>query len=196
MTLKRPTMKPVRAGAQPDLTARVGVVLYDTSIDVDAILAAAVLEITVRGIAVAGLLQSFGARLDNGKRSMWIEDIRTGTAIRLDSPRGRGAVACMLDPDALARAACLLKRAIESRADLVLVNRFGNAEADGRGMRAEFADAICAGAAVLVAVRYSLLNDLEGFLGGPAYLLLPSPLAIADWAEALVARRPAAFLRT
>ena len=51
------------------------------------------------------------------------------------------------------------------------------------------------GAAVLVAVRYCLLNDLEGFLGGPAYLLLPQPMAIANWAEAIVAQDHAQKLR-
>jgi hypothetical protein len=175
--------------APADLTARLGVLLYDTSIEVDAILAAAVARIRQRGIAVSGILQHFGERLANGKRSMWVVDIVTGRSIRLDQPRGPGAIACMLDPDALAQAACMLRQATAVGADLVVASRFGNAEADGRGMRAELADAICSGAAVLAAARFSLLNDLEGFLGGPAHLLLPSPVAIATWAESLVARR-------
>lgn len=179
----------MRSTAAPDPAARVGVLVYDTSIEVDTILAAAVVRIRERNIAVGGLLQHFGERLANGKRSMWIEDILTGASIRLDRPRGPGATACILDPDALAQAACILRRATASGAALLVVNRFGNAEADGRGMRAELADAICSGAAVLVAVRYSLLNDLEGFLGGPAHLLLPSPAAITAWAENLVASR-------
>jgi hypothetical protein len=181
--------------AAVDISTRVGVLLYGNSIDVDAILAASVTAARARGIAVAGLLQRFGPRLDNGKRGMWVDDIQTAQSIRLDAPRGPGAHACILDPDALSRAACLLQRATESDADLIVVNRFGNAEADGRGLRAEFAGAICAGAAVLVAVHYSLLNDIEGFLGGPAYLLLPSPIAIANWAEAIVAQKQPQKLR-
>ena len=195
MIMKRSTTKFTQIDAATDLSTRVGVLLYDNSIDVDAILAAAVADARARGIAVAGLLQRFGPRLDSGKRSMWVDDIQTAQTIRLDAPRGPGAQACILDPDALSRAACLLQRATESDAELIVVNRFGNAEADGRGMRAEFAGAICAGAAVLVAVRYSLLNDLEGFLGGPAYLLLPQPMAIANWAEAIVAQDHARKLR-
>jgi hypothetical protein len=49
--------------------------------------------------------------------------------------------------------------------------------------RAEIADAICSGAVVLIAVRFSLLSDLEGFLGGSEKVLLPSAAAIADWVE-------------
>jgi hypothetical protein len=178
------TMTPV----PEDMATRVGVLLYDTSIEVDEILAASVKAIRAQGVAVAGLLQRFGDRLPNGKRSMWLEDIATGATIRLDAPRGPGAVACMLDPDALAQAACLLQRATISGADLIVVSRFGNAEADGSGMRQEIASAICSGAAVLIPVRFSLREDLEGFLGSPAHLLLPSPLAIADWAADLTCR--------
>lgn len=168
------------------LTAQVGVLLYDGSIEVDTILAEAVAKIQARDIAVEGLLQFFGERLANGKRSMWVEDIGSGALIRLDRPRGPGAVACLLDPDALAQAACMLQRAVNSGPDLLVVSRFGNAEADGRGMRAEFADAICSGTPVLVAVKFSLLNDLEGFLGAPAHLLLPSADAIMTWAEDII----------
>ena len=172
-----------------DLTVRVGVVLYDSLIEVDPIFTAAVAEIQQRGIMIGGLLQYFGARMSNGKRSMWVEDIATRETIRLDQPRGPGATACILDPDALARAACMLRRSVSAGAEVLVVNRFGNAEADGRGMRAEFAEAICSGATVLVAAKFSLLNDLEGFLGGPAHVLLPSPTAIADWVEELATTR-------
>jgi hypothetical protein len=185
-SMKGPAMttKPRSTTTHP--AARVGVLLYDTSIEVDTILAEAVGKLRARDIAVGGLLQCFGARLPNGKRSMWVEDIGSGAFIRLDRPRGPGAVACLLDPDALAQAACMLQRAIESKPELIVVSRFGNAEADGRGMRAEFADAICSGAAVLVAARFSLLNDLEGFLGAPAHLLLPSAAAITAWVDGII----------
>jgi hypothetical protein len=38
----------------------------------------------------------------------------------------------------------------------------------------------------VIPVRFSVLNDLERFLGGPAQLLLPSPAAIADWVSGAV----------
>jgi hypothetical protein len=164
-------------------------------VEVDEILAAAVAAIHARGIEIGGLLQHFGGRLPNGKRSMWLEDIGTGTTIRLDQPRGPGADGCLLDPNALAEGAHLLRRATAAGPDVLVVSRFGNAEADGRGMREELAEAICSGAAVLVAVRYALLNDFEGFLGGPAHLLLPSPEAIADWAQDAALRRVAPSVR-
>ena len=78
---------------------------------------------------------------------MWVDDIANGAPIRLDRSPGPGAVACLLDPDALAEAACLLQPAVDTRPQLIVVSRFGNTE------RAELANTICSGAAVLVAVK-------------------------------------------
>jgi hypothetical protein len=176
----------------PALSSKVGVLPYDTTTDVDAILTASVDLIRARGIAAGGLLQRSGERLSNGRSVMWVDDIVTGQTIRLDLPRGAGARACLLDPDALARVACLLQNTIESGAELIVVNRFGHAESEGHGLRAEIAAAIFSGAAVLIAVRDSRLNDLRGFLCGPVSLLPPVPGAIADWAELAAAiRQPA-----
>jgi molybdate transport system ATP-binding protein len=175
------------APAITDVTARVGVLLYDTTTEVDAIMSAAVAHMQARGLRLAGLLQRFGERLHSGKRSMWLQDIESGVEIRLDIPRGPGATSCTLNPDALAQGAWMLHRAVSSGADLLIVNRFGPAEADGGGMRAEIAEAICSGAAVLIPAKFSLLDDLEGFLGERVNLLLPAPLAVADWAEQMAA---------
>jgi Protein of unknown function (DUF2478) len=162
---------------------KVGAVLYDDAVEVDAILIAGVAAIRARGVAVGGLVQRFGERLPNGKQSMWLDDIATGHGIRLDQPRGPGAKACTLDLDALAQASCMLRCAIEAAPALIIVNRFGRAEAEGGGMRAEIAEAICCGAAVLIAVRFSRLEHLKDFLGEPPSLVMPSPRAIVDWVD-------------
>ena len=174
----------IRLGGTADTAAsRVGVVLFENAIDIDAILRAASDALRERGVVVGGVLQRFGERLSNGKRSMWLDDIAGGQTVRLDRPRGPGAISCVLDPDALVQCACLLRDAIASGAELLVVNRFGTAEAEGQGMRAEFAEAICSGAAVLVAVRPNLLAELERFLGAPAQILPASAPHLAAWAE-------------
>ncbi len=168
-----------------DAARRVGVVSYDDSAGLDAILSAAVDRARAQGLSVAGLVQRFGERTPGGKQTMWVEDLLTGQIIRLDQPRGPGAIACTFDTDALARAAFLLRTAADSGADVIVVSRFGSAEAEGRGLRQEIADAVCSGAAVLIPVRVSLLPALEIFLGGPATLLSASASAIADWAATM-----------
>jgi hypothetical protein len=166
-----------------DLQARVGVLLYDTSLEIEAILTAAIERLRARGVTVGGLLQRFGEQLSNGKYRMWVDDVTTGESLRLDKPRGAGASACIVDPDAIAQAGCMLRRTTEARPDLIIVNRFGHAEADGGGMRPEIAEAICSGSAVLLAARFTYLDALKEFLGGPPTVLLHSATAVADWAE-------------
>jgi hypothetical protein len=177
---------------EPDVANKIGVLLYETSVHIDSVLTEAVEQLRARGVTVGGLLQRFGEQLPSGKCRMWVDDIMTGQSIRLDMPRGPGASACILDPDGLARAACLLRQTVETRPGLIIVNRFGHAEAEGGGMRPEIADAVCSGAAVLFAARFEYREALEGFLGGPPTVLLPSAAAIADWAEhAVGAGQPA-----
>nr|WP_294516817.1 DUF2478 domain-containing protein [uncultured Rhodopila sp.] len=173
----------MRQSDTDDIAARVGILPYGSSGGPDAVVSEAVARLRARGIAVAGLLQRSGGAAPGGKQTMWVEDIRTGQRIRLDQPRGPGAIACTFDTGALAQAAYLLQLAAESGAELVVVNRFGSVEAEGRGLRSEIAAAICAGLAVLIPVRASLLPELEAFLGGSATCLPASVRAIEDWAE-------------
>lgn len=177
--------------ATPAKTDIVGVV-YDNQRDVDAVLSAATDLLRAKGICVAGLLQRFGAPTLAGKRSMYVEDISSGERVRLDFPRGTGASGCLLDPDALARAACLVKRAIRSRPDVLIVNRFGRQEAEGHGLRSELAEAVCAGLPTVVAVGESWLADWEKFIGEPGHILPAKPNEIAIWScrRAKSAARP------
>lgn len=161
----------------------VAAVVYDGSIDMEAVLSAAVDLLRSSGVRVAGLLQRFGETLPGGKRAMYVEDLSNGERIRIDIPRGREASGCTLDPDGLNRATCVLKNAIPQRPDILMVNRFGKQEAEGHGMRAEMAEAVASGLPTLVAVSKSLLADWEKFLGGPGHLLRPEPEDIVNWSR-------------
>ncbi len=160
--------------------AVVGVV-YDGSLDVDAVLFASVDLLRSNGVRVAGLLQRFGEPLPGGKRSMYVEDLSSGERIRLDLPRGPEASGCTLDPDGLNRAACALRSAITQRPDVLMVNRFGKQEAEGHGMRAELAETVSSGLPTVVAIHQSLVVEWEKFLGEPGHLLQPEPTDIVNW---------------
>lgn len=156
-------------------------ILYGERFDVDAVLMSVTDLLRSKGIRVSGLLQHFGAPTPAGKRSMYVEDIASGKRVRLDLPRGSGASGCSLDPDSLAKAACLLRDAIRSRPDVLIVNRFGQQEAEGRGLRPELAEAVCAGLPTLVAVSQSLLSEWERFVGETGRILPAKPSAIVSW---------------
>ena len=172
--------------------AHLAAVVFGRSVDVDAVLASVVAELRVRRVAVGGLLQHFGERLPSGKRSMWLEDIGSAQRTRLDQPRGPGATGCTLDADALAGAAARLRAAIQSGPAILVVNRYGASEANGGGLRAEIAEAVCSGVPVLIAVRDDMVAAWECFLGAPARCLTPESTAIVAWADAVMDVRAAA----
>ena len=168
-------------------TPLVGAIVFDRAAEADQVLAEVVAGLRLRGVQVAGLLQHFGLRQPCGKRSMWLEKIASGRVRRFDQQRGPGGTGCLLDGDALARAACDLRDSIRAGADLLVINRFGASEADGGGMRAEIAEAIRLGIPVLTAVRRDLLEDWLGFAGAPTPCLSADPVEVLAWTVAAVA---------
>ena len=160
---------------------RCAAVVYGPGDDVDAALSAAVETLQRAGRRVGGLLQRFGARVGPDKREMLLQVLPGGAMIRLNDPRGSGVQGCILDTDALARAAMAFRQAALDRPDLLLAGRFGKEEAAGGGMRAEIAETLLAGVPLLVPVRADLLADWQAFLGAPAEVLPPDTAAILAW---------------
>jgi molybdate transport system ATP-binding protein len=169
-------------------------VVYGAGDDVDAALSAAMAELVLADVAIGGLLQRFGKQVAPGKREMLLDILPDGETIRLNDPRGPGVQGCILDSDALMRAATAFRDAAEARPDLLLASRFGKEEVAGHGLRAELAEVLIAGIPLLIPVRINLLPDWIAFLGAPGEVLAPTPEAILGWAAAKrvgVAARPA-----
>jgi hypothetical protein len=163
---------------------RVGAVVYEPPVEGGALLNLALQRLVDRGVSVGGLRQRSGAKEPGRRASMWVDHLETGRSVRIDRPRGPGARACVLDPEALAEAAGWLRETIDRRPAVIAVNRFGHSESEGDGMRGELADAILSGAVVVLAVRRGLLEDLVGFLGEAPVILPTDPLAVIAWVEA------------
>jgi hypothetical protein len=161
-------------------------VVYTREDRVDMALAAAVQAMSRAGIVIGGLLQRVGKHIAPGKREMLVQILPDGETICLSDPRGPGAQGCILDTDALARAAVAFRRATLTRPHLLLANRFGELEASGAGLRAELAEAIMADIPLLVPVRADMLPDWREFLGEQTPELPPTSDAILDWAWHLV----------
>ena len=162
---------------------------FTDKVDIDVILTEVVITLRHESVHVGGLLQRAGEPGPEGKRSLWLQDIASGAWRRIDPPSGPGAASGVADAAALAAAACDLRRVAESTADVAVIHRFGPAEAEGRGLRAEIAEVMAAAIPVLIAVRADLLGAWATFLGTPAMLLPPGPQPILSWIRPLVRTR-------
>jgi len=80
-------------------------------------------------------------------------------------PEARG---CRLDADALETAAGHVAARLTAGADLLIVNKFGKHEAEGRGFREMMATAVDLNVPVLVGLNGLNRDAFEAFSGGAA----------------------------
>jgi hypothetical protein len=161
---------------------RICVVAYDGTQPPDAALAQAARRLGAIGVKVGGLLQS-GAAGDAARCAMlFLEDLGTGRSIRLFEARGVGARGCRLDACGLAEAAVWLREAVESKPDVLFINRFGRQESNGRGLLDEIGAAVTAGVPVVIAVSAACLPAWRAFAGAEDALVPADADRIVTWA--------------
>jgi hypothetical protein len=165
-------------------------VVFDHDIDVDKVLRETIAVLRHRGFRVGGAVQVIGNRWTACRRVMAVEDLLTGETLKISQDLGPEAQSCVLDPAALTEASAMLRLAMSNHVDMVVGNRFGEQEINGRGLRAEFADAAMGGFVVLTAVQSRHVNGWIAFGGGYAVALEPSAQTVTDWAFNAVTSRP------
>ncbi|MBX3536949.1 MAG: DUF2478 domain-containing protein [Chelatococcus sp.] len=145
----------------------VAAIVYEKRGDADDILAALATRLREAGVSLAGLVQH--NRPGDGAQvpaRMVAEDLASGRLIGISQPLGAASAGCRLDSQALAEAAALAARSLPSAA-LVILSKFGKAEVDGGGLRAEFIATLTHGTPLVTSVPASRLADWEAFLGSP-----------------------------
>lgn len=112
---------------------------------------------------------------------MVLEDLATGRQVEISEDRGREASGCRLNPVALEEVVGLATAALGGGADLLVVNRFGKHEVDGRGFRQAIEVALGADIAALVAVGRDHLTAWDRFAGGMDVRVAPDLDAVLAW---------------
>ena len=117
-------------------------------------------------------------------------DIMTGATFPILEARGPLARGCRLDETGLHDAERAIEAAIVQGVDLLLVNRFGRAESEGRGLVHSLARALALDLPVLTAVREPYVGAWRAFHGGLGRELACDRTAVLAWVEALARSRP------
>jgi nucleoside-triphosphatase THEP1 len=186
MTLIDREAQPLSAGAA------LAVLVHAEGDAADAVMAGAAETLAAAGWRVAGAVQANLERPDRRRCDMRLRDLASGEETLISQDLGDEAEGCRLDLDAFARASLLVERALEAGADVLIVNRFGKQEAQGRGFVGAIAQALGRGAPVVVAVSPQNLDACEAFAGEPLQRLAPDATAIADWCARAIAAAGAA----
>lgn len=115
---------------------------------------------------------------------MELELLPSAQRISISQNLGPGSTGCRLDAAALAQAASEVRQAIHSGPSLAIFNKFGVAEAEGRGMHDEIAAAVMAAVPVLIPVGERFLPQWSDFTGGEFTALPCTTDAILSWWDA------------
>ena len=133
------------------------------------------------GLVVCGTVQINSENCDAGPCDMDVRVLPDGPVIRISQSLGREAKGCRLDPGALDQAAGLVEAALEDGADVLIVNKFGKHEADGRGFRGAIGDALARDIPVLVGLNPLNAAAFMDFTAGLASELQPNEAELLDW---------------
>lgn len=143
-----------------------------------------------RGAKLCGTVQIDIERDKNEKCDMDVKVLPDGPTIRISQSLGDQSRGCRLDPEALEKAVALTEKSLNAGTDLLIVNKFGKHEADGRGFRNTIARALDMGVPVLVGANKLNVDALVDFCGGLAEPLPADSDILLQWAlnEIAVAR--------
>lgn len=137
---------------------------------------------------VGGFLQSTRPDPKAGCATMFLENIATREHTMLSQPLGAGSQGCRLDYSVLAEATSDLSARINSDFDLLILNRFGKAEAEGQGFRSVFATALESDLPVLTAVKVGHREAWDEFAGEFAEELPFDLNRLLEWSRSVLSQ--------
>jgi hypothetical protein len=155
--------------------AALAALVYGADEPVDALIAEFRRRVEARGGRVGGIVQT------PCEETVYATHIETGRQIDLMQDLGACSEGCRLNSQALAEAAGLLALSVASTPDLLLVSRFGRAEAEGGGFLHEIGAAVAAGMPTLIAVGAKRAMDWQAFAGEFGESLPCSLEAVLGW---------------
>ena len=138
-------------------------------------------ELVEAGYKVGGAVQSNDVPPGDCRCDMALEELTSGEVIPISQDLGKASDGCRLNDVALDRVVGLVESSIEPGLDILVLNKFGKQESEGRGMRSAIAGAVSQGVPVLVGLNEALADAWAEFSGGEGRFLDADPKAIEAW---------------
>ena len=158
---------------QCDLAALV----YEVDQDPDAVLRDFANDLKAQGLRAVGMVQASQC----ADSSLSAELLPGGEKLLLAQDFDPAASGCRLDLARLQNAGERISEALEAGADLLIVNRFGKRERDGKGLGFLIERALNAAIPVVIAVPSKSFADWTKFAGGMSVKLTCDHAALATW---------------
>ncbi len=156
-------------------------VMRDGRGEVDALLRTVAATLSGDGQRIVGTVQHNTDRSDGRACTMELEVLPSGQMFGISQDLGGGASGCRLDPDGFSMAVHAVQQALETGADLLLINKFGKQEAEGHGFRDLVAQALHEGIPVLIGLNAKNLAAFLTFAEGLAEEVEGNLPAVMGW---------------
>lgn len=161
--------------------------------DIDGFLNETATTLRKNGLRVRGALQTRGAEgAECHCADMDLTTLGSERVFRISQPLGNGSHGCRLHPGALADCSSFIEHELDQGADLLILNRFGRGESEGRGFRDLIGKAIVLDVPVLIAVRPMYEQAWAEFGAGLACDLPMDQTAVLSWFDQTRSLRAAA----
>ena len=140
-------------------------------------------HLQARGCILAGVVQTNSDRPGSHHCDMDVRVLPAGPVIRINQMLGEESRGCRLNPVALEEAVALVETGLERSPDLLIINKFGKHEAEGRGFRPLIAEALARGIPILLGVNALNQQAFEEFSDGYAEELASDLEGLILWFE-------------
>lgn len=142
-------------------------------------------QLIERGSRLIGVAQTNTECTDSTLCDMDVQVLPDGPTIRISQSLGAGARGCRLDPAALEQAVALVSAGLDSKPQLLVINKFGKHEAEGRGFRPVIGEALMRDIPVLAGVNSMNHDAFIEFTQGMGQRLAAEPEALDTWFSGL-----------
>lgn len=152
----------------------------------DRVLADVAAALLGKGLELAGVVQTNIDRPGRRHCDMDVMVLPAGPVLRINQLLGEGAQGCRLDPSALETAVAQVEAKLSDRIDVLIINKFGKHEVEGRGFRSLIAEALSRGIPVVIGVNAQNAHAFTTFADGCAEPLAADAAEIVDWCLSIV----------
>ena len=167
-------------------SVRLAAVIYEPGFAIDGFMSRIAERLRAEHVRLGGAVQENTPGEAGRCSAMTLVDLVSRDRVLISQDLGSQAQGCRLDARGLAEICALFERTPAQDVELVLLNRFGKAEAEGGGLRSAFVRAIDAGIPVLTAVRENYAEAWSQFHGRLASDLPADFDAVLAWCRASV----------
>ncbi len=169
------------AGAFSAEALPIAAIRYAAGVAVDDLMQDIIERLATEGVHLGGLVQQARTGGVDCCAALQLCDLHDGTRVTISQDLGTNAEGCRLDPAALAGVAMRIEDSLDDDVDILVLNRFGKAEAEGQGLRSAIQKAVASGVPVLMAVKDEHVEAWARFHGGMGVTLPVDFLTVLDW---------------